>query len=385
MKFLHLGDLHLGKSLGEFDLIADQNYALDQVLALAKQEKADAVLIAGDVYDKAIPSEGAVRLFDYFLRRMSEEGLLAFVISGNHDSDERLNFGSSLFSAKGIYITSIYDGMLVKHTVTDEFGELDVWMLPFVKASVVRHFFPEEKIENYDQAVRVLLSHADIDRTKRNVLVAHQFVAGRGEDPQLAGSEGVLVQNVGLVDRIGYDCFDAFDYVALGHIHSPQKIGREEVRYSGSLLKYSFSEVTNEKSVPVVTFGQKGDVEIRLAPIKPLHDVRHLKGTLSKLLDPKNIEDPQDYIFATLTDDEIINDAMGSMQQYYPNTVKIMYDNRYSKETMQADPVEAATARPFAELISEFYKMMYGCEISEEELLLMKQVAREAGALDEAD
>lgn len=391
MKFLHLGDLHLGKTLGEFDLIEDQSYALEQVLAIAKKHAADAILIAGDVYDRAIPSEGAVRILDRFLSKASENGLKVFLISGNHDSDERLNFGSSLLEAKGIHISAIYDGTLKKQTFEDEFGEVNVWMLPFVKASVVRHYFPEEKIENYDQAVRVLLSHTEINTSKRNILVAHQFVAGRGENPQLAGSENIQIRNeeqtqsVGLVDRIGYDCFDAFDYVALGHIHSPQKVGREEVRYSGSLLKYSLSEVNNEKSVPVITVGEKGTVSIELEPLKPMRDVRHIKGKLAALLDPKNITQPQDFIFATLTDEDMIGEARGIFQQYYPNTVRIMYDNQHSREIESIDVAETAAERPFPELIADFYRKIYGCEISDEELALMMQIAGEAGAWNETD
>ena len=385
MKFLHLGDLHLGKSLGDFDLIRDQRYALEQVLKIVQEQKADAVLIAGDVYDKAVPSEAAMRLLDWFLSALAEMNIQVFMISGNHDSDERLNYGSSLFEENGIFISSVFDGTLHGRTARDAFGEVCIWMLPFVKASQVRHFYPDEKIESYEDAVRVILAHADIDPSGRNVLVAHQFVAGSSADPELAGSEGIAVQNVGLVEKIGAECFDAFDYAALGHIHSPQKVGRETVRYSGSLLKYSLSEAMNPKSVPVITLGAKGDVKVELIPLHPMRDLRHIRGPMKALLSPENVESPGDFIYATLTDEEIINDAMLIFQQVYPCTVKIDYDNSYMRQIEQVDLAEVGNHRSFSDLIADFYLQMYGNEISEEEMKIMRQAAKEAGVIDETD
>lgn len=383
MKFLHLGDLHLGKSLGDFDLIRDQRYALEQVLKIVQEQKADAVLIAGDVYDKAVPSEAATRLLDWFLSALAEMNIQVFMISGNHDSDERLNYGSSLFEENEIYISAVFDGTLYGRKVTDADGEVCVWMLPFVKASQVRHFYPDEKIESYEDAVRVILAHADIDSSQRNVLVAHQFVAGSGADPELAGSEGVAVQSVGLVEKIGADCFDAFDYVALGHIHSPQMVGRETVRYSGSLLKYSLSEAMNTKSVPVITLGAKGDVKVEMIPLYPMRDLRHIRGPMKKLLSPENVESPGDFIYVTLTDEDIINDAMQIFQQVYPNTVKIDFDNSHTRQIEHVDLSEIGNHRSFSELISDFYMQMYGSAISDEEMEIMRQAAKEAGVIDE--
>lgn len=385
MKLLHLADLHLGKSLGEFDLITDQKYILDQILELIKEEAVDVVLIAGDVYDKAIPSEAATRLLDYFLCQLAGLEVKTFMISGNHDSDERLNYGSSLFSENQIYIAAKYDGTLYKKTLEDEFGEVDLYLLPFVKASQVKHFYPEDVIESYEDAVRTILLHADIDPNRRNVLVAHQFVAGKGEDPALGGSEGAAVQSVGLVEKIGYGCFDAFDYVALGHIHSPQRVGREAVRYAGSPLKYSLSEVNNRKSVPIITIGQAGETGIALRDLKPMRDVRHIKGPMEQLLDQANVSDTEDFIYATLTDEAVINDAMGIFQQTYPNTVKIDYDNSHTRGIEQVDISKIVENKSFSELIGDFYQLMYGCGISEEEMDVMKEAAREAGVCDEAD
>ena len=385
MKLLHLGDLHLGRSLGDFDLIEDQKYILDQILKIIEKENVDGVLIAGDVYDKSIPSEAATNLLDYFLCKLSESRVQTFMISGNHDSDDRLNYGSNLFEANQIYISALYHGTLDKRTVTDEYGEVNVYLLPFVKASQVRHFYPEETIDSYDDAVRVILKHADMDVTQRNVIVAHQFVTGQSEDPALGGSEGAGTQSVGLVEKIGYDCFDGFDYVALGHIHSPQRVGRDEVRYSGSPLKYSLSEVHNAKSVPVITMGKKGEVTLELIPLKPMRNLRHIKGNLKALLEPKNMTDVEDFIYVTLTDEEIINDAMGIFQQTYPNTVKIDYDNSRTRAMEHVDISNIAENKSFSELISDFYRLIYNCEMSGEEMDYMRAAAQEAGVIDETD
>ena len=385
MKLLHIGDLHLGKSLGDFDLIGDQKYILDQILGIIKEKAVDGVLIAGDVYDKAVPSEAAMNLLDYFLSSLSRSGVSTFMISGNHDSDDRLNYGSDLFAANQIYIASKYDGTLYRRTVTDAHGEADIYLLPFVKASQVKHFFPDAEIATYDDAVRLILAHAGIDPNRRNMIVAHQFVTGRSEDPSLGGSESVGTQSVGLVEKIGYDCFDAFDYAALGHIHSPQKVGREEVRYAGSPLKYSLSEVNNAKSVPIITLEEKGNVSLELLPLRPMRDLRHIKGPMKMLLDKTNITDPDDFIYVTLTDEDAVNDAMGIFQQVYPNTVKIDYDNSHTRAIEQVDISSIAENKSFSELIGDFYRLMYQCEMSEEEMKYMKVAAQEAGMIDETD
>ena len=381
---MHIGDLHLGKSLGDFDLTKDQEYILDQLLDIVEKQKVDAVLIAGDVYDRAIPSEAATRMLDYFLSSLSQKKVYVYMVSGNHDSDERLNYGSSLFETNNIFISTKFDGNLDKQTLKVGKDEVDIYLLPFVKASQVRHFLPEAKIETYEDAVRSILDKTDIDKSRNNVIVAHQFVMGKSEDPVLSGSESLGTQSVGTVEKVGYDCFDLFDYVALGHIHAPQQVGRKEVRYSGSPLKYSLSEVNNEKSVPLITISGKGKVDIELMPIKPLRNMRHLKGKIKDLLDKANITAPEDFIYATLTDEEIVNDAMSIFQQVYQNTVKIDYDNSHTREIEQIDISKIAENKSFDELISDFYRQIYGCEISEEEMDVMKTVAREAGVLHEA-
>lgn len=385
MKLIHLGDLHLGKSLGEYDLAEDQRYILKQILQLIKKESVDAVLIAGDVYDKAVPSESATRLLDEFLCELAELGVKTFIISGNHDSDDRLNYGSELFQKNKIFISSVYQGELYHRTLMDEYGEVNVWLLPFVKASQVRHFFPDKNIRDYETAVRTVLETAGVDKSRRNILVAHQFVAGKGMDPDCAGSETAAVQSVGLVEKIGYDCFHDFDYVALGHIHAPQRIGRDEVRYCGSPLKYSLSEAGNEKSVPLITLGQKGEVRLELIPLVPKRDVRHIRGTVEELLNRENVGNTEDFIYATITDEDVINDVMGIFRQYYPNIVKIDYDNSHTREINEIDLSAGIEKKSFGELIEDFYCLMYGCEISSEEMEVMKQAAEEAGIINEAD
>ena len=384
MKIMHLGDLHIGKSLGDFDLYEDQKYILEQILNLIEEKSVDVLLIAGDVYDKAIPGEKSVQLLDYFLKRLVETGIKTYMISGNHDSDERLNFGSSLFESNNIYINSKFNGILKKYSLYDEFGELNIYLLPFVKASQVQHFFPEEKIDSYDMAVRTIIKHSDFDACKRNILVAHQFVAGK-DDPEIAGSEGLSVHNVGMVEKIGYGSLAEFDYVALGHIHSPQSVGLKHIRYCGSPLKYSLSEVNNNKSVPIITFKDKGEVLVEFAPLIPMRDIRHLRGNIKNLLDKKNISMENDFIYATLTDEDIVNDAMGIFREYYPNTVKIDYDNSHTKEIENVDITRITQNKTFDELIKDFYMQMYSCDMGEEELEIMNWAAKEAGVGNEAD
>ena len=384
MKFLHIGDLHIGKSLSDFSLIEDQKFILDSIIDIAENKKADGIFIAGDVYDRAIPSEEAVRLFDYFLRNLSAKQIMTFIISGNHDSDERLNFGSSFFEANNVYICSKFNGKLYKKVLNDKDEKINVYLLPFVKASQVKHYYPDAKIENYEDAVRTIILNEDINQDETNILVAHQFVAGKGSDTLLSGSESFAVQSVGLVEQIGTSCFDCFDYVALGHIHAPQQLGRPTLRYSGSPLKYSLNEVNNDKSVPLIST-ENGNITVELIPLKPKRDLRHIKGKMEQLLDKENIKDPDDFIYVTLTNEDFINDAIGIFRQVYPNVVRIDYDNAHTKEIEDIDITQIGKNRTFDELISDFYRIIYNCDITPEELAIMKDVAKEAGVVNETD
>ena len=384
MRFIHLGDLHIGRSLGEYDLIRDQKYLLEQILGIIEERSVDAVLIAGDVYDRALPSEAAVELLDWFISSLAEAGTDACIISGNHDSEERLNYGRSLFADRGINIVSKFDGKLTQFEREDEYGSINICLLPFIKASQVRHHYPDEEINSYNDAVKTVIAHADIDHGRRNILVAHQFVTGEG-NPSVSGSEGASVQNVGLVEKISADSIKDLDYVALGHIHSPQRVGHDNIRYSGSLMKYSLSEANSDKSVPLVTVKDKGDVEIELIPLRPMRDLRHITGRLEQLLSSENITDPDDCMYVTLTDEDMVDDAMNIVRQYYPNTVRLDYKNSHTKEIEDFElDGEIADSKSFDELISDFYMKMYGTEISSVELDIMMSVAGEAGVIHEA-
>ena len=256
--------------------------------------------------------------------------------------------------------------------------------MPFVKASQVRHFYEDAEIASYDDAVRVILEHTEIDPAQRNVLVAHQFVVGGGQAPTLGGSESVNTQTVGLVEQISCRCFDLFDYVALGHIHSAQAVGRETVRYAGSPLKYSLSEVDHTKYATLITLGAKGQVDIRLEPLTPLRELRHLKGPMKKLLE--NVTDPDDFIYATLTDEDPIDNVMNVFQRYYPRTLRIDFEQKGKGNPDEGDPVDYPLPNMgFDEILGQFYRRFYGEDIPEEEMHLMREAAKEAGILHETD
>ena len=378
MKILHLGDIHLGKNVNEFSMIEDQRYILKQIVEITKERNVDAVLIAGDVYDRAVPSEEAVKLLDWFLTGVSDMGKSVFMISGNHDSDERLQFASALLRAKKVYISGRYDGIVEHVEMEDEHGRFHVWMLPYVKASRVAHFFPDKDTSSYDAAFRTALAACELDEKERNVILVHQFVTGKSEEPILAGSESAMV-SVGTVEKIGYDCFDSFDYVAMGHIHSCQAVGRETCRYAGSPLKYSLNqkEINSQKTVPLVTFEEKGMVNIELLPLIPRREVRHLRGHLNDLL--ASAVDTEDYIYATLTDENVQFDAMARLQEVYPNVMKLDYDNRTTRAVQEDTCVDDVEGKTFEELLSEFYEWMNGSSPSEEEWKILNEVAKEAG------
>ena len=381
MRFIHLGDLHLGKNVNDFSMIEDQRYILDQIVSVAEEKQIDAVLLAGDIYDRSVPSEEAVKLFDAFLTKLAAMGKSVFAVSGNHDSDERLHFGSSLFAAKNIYINGRYDGEIPHVTVEDQHGPLHIWLLPYIKASRVGHFFPDADTSTYDKAFRVAIDHAGVDTTERNLLVLHQFVTGKTKEPELAGSE-TMVLNVGTIDKIGADCFDAFDYVAMGHIHGAQAVGRETCRYAGSMLKYSLdkNELSRTKSVPVITLGAKGDVDVELIELKPLREIRHIKGQLKDLID--SATDTEDYIYATLTDEETQFDAMARLQEVYPRVMKLDYDNRASRALGADGEGPDTEGKSFHELIGDFFQLYHGSQPNEKEWAIIEETAREAGVME---
>lgn len=381
MKFIHLGDIHLGKNVNEFSMIEDQKYILNEILEIIEKESVDAVLLAGDIYDRSVPSEEAVKLFDVFLTNMAQMGKSVFAISGNHDSDERLNFGSRLFQANKIYIAGRYDGNIECIDVEDEYGILHIWLLPYIKASRVAHYYPDGDTSSYDAAFRTAVGACDINTSERNVILVHQFVTGKSEDPELSGSENAML-SIGTIEKIGYDCFDPFDYVAMGHIHSCQAVGRETCRYAGSPLKYSLNqrEINSTKTVPVITMAEKGSVKVETFPLKPRREVRRIRGNLKDLIE--NAVDTEDYIYVTLTDEEAQFDAMARVQEVYPNTMKLDYDNAATRAIQESEGVAVVEGKSFQELIFEFYKMQNGTEPGEKEWKILEEVAREAGVIE---
>lgn len=323
MKFLHLADLHLGKRVNGFSMLEDQAHILRQILAILDDEQPDGVLIAGDVYDKSVPSVEAVGLLDGFLTELRARGVPVLLISGNHDSPERLAFGGRVMDSCGIHISPVYDGALAPVTLQDAFGPVHVWLLPFVKPAHVRRWFPDADIESYIDAVAEAVAHMDIDTAARNVLVTHQFVTGGTR----SGSEEL---SVGGTDNVDSGVFAPFDYVALGHLHGAQHIGRETIRYAGSPLKYSFSEARQHKSVTVVTLGEKGDVQVRTVALTPLRELREIRGSYDELTARSFYEHTtyrSDYLHLILTDEQDVFDAMSRLRTIYPYLMTLDYDN----------------------------------------------------------
>lgn len=358
MKFLHLADLHLGKRICERSLLDDQRFLLEQILQIVDDKSADAVLVAGDVYDRPVPPPEAVALLDGFLTALRERGVPCLLIPGNHDSDERLAFGAQLFTGAGVHLAPVFDGTLRTVTLEDTHGRVHFTLLPFLRPAQVRRFFPDVPPGDYEAAIRAVLSTVDMADGDRHVLLAHQFVTAAGASPERCDSE---LASVGTLDNVDVSAFDGFDYVALGHIHGPQRVGRETVRYAGSPLKFSFSEVHHRKSAPLVTLGAKGDVQVELVPLTPQRDLRVLRGKLSDLLDPAAWSGTKtdDFMHITLTDDAVM-DAMNKVRAVYPNTLRLDFDNALTAQTDVPElACEAVRRDPFA-LFAEFYEKQNG-------------------------
>ena len=372
MKFLHLSDLHIGKRLNEFSMLEDQKYILSQILEILDRENADGVILAGDIYDKPIPSVEAVQLFDSFLTRLADRKVPVFAVSGNHDSVERVSFGAQLMENRGVYISRVYDGTLKKIEMSDKNGEVCIWLLPFIKPSSVRHVLEEEEISTYQDALKTVMEHISVDTDKRNILVAHQFVTGASR----CESEEVLV---GGVDQVDVSLFEKFDYVALGHLHTPQHVGRETVRYCGTPLKYSFSETDQEKSVTVVELGQKGSIVIRTIPLHPIRDMRKIRGTYLEVTEKSFYEgtNTRDYLHITLTDEEDIPDGMQKLRIIYPNLMKLEYDNRRTSENRSIEGNTTGVQKTELKIFEEFFEIQNNQPMSEQQRLLVQQLIQE--------
>lgn len=376
MKFVHISDLHLGKRLNEYSLIEDQKYVLDEIVSVVDEERPDGVLVAGDVYDKSVPSAEAVQLFDEFLVKLSQRKKQVFVISGNHDSPERIAFGGRLMDASGVHLSPVYDGNVSPVTLFDEYGALNVYSLPFVKPSHVKRFYEEEEISSYTDGVATAIKHMRIDPNARNVLLSHQFVTGAA----LSGSEDEIT--VGGTDNVDASVLNDFDYVALGHIHGAQNCGNEKIRYSGTPLKYSFSELKHRKSVTVVELKAKGEAPIVYTrPLTPLREVREIRGTFAELTAPafyagKDFQ--KDYLRIVLTDEEDVVDGYAKLRQIYPNFAKLEYDNARTRSDSVIYTDENAEEKSAMELFCELFELQNNRPVNEKEAAFLKELIEQA-------
>jgi len=362
MKLIHLSDLHLGKRVNEVSMIEDQEYILHQIIRIIKEENADVVLLSGDIYDKCVPSAEAVTLFDEFLSRLAQFQVQVFAISGNHDSPERLAFGNRLMEGAGIHMSPVYNGEVAPIVLSDTYGEVNFWLLPFIKPAHVKRYYPDEGIESYTDACRVAVEKMCIDTSKRNVLLTHQFVTGAST----CESEEI---SVGGSDNVDASVFENFDYVALGHIHGPQNIGSHKIRYCGTPLKYSFSEVNHYKSVTVVELGAKGELELHTAALTPLHDMRVIRGSFAEVTDKAFYEGTatNDYLQVILTDEEDIPEAIGKLRVIYPNVMKLTYDNTRTRTNQLIDGAEDVESKSPLQLFGELYEQQNNQPMSEQQ------------------
>lgn len=369
MKFLHLADLHIGKRVNEYSMLEDQRYIFGKLLEIVEEEKPDGILLAGDIYDKTIPSAEAVELFDTLLVELSRRNIQTFVISGNHDSPERIAFGGRLMEKSGIHMSPVYDGCLTPVTLEDAYGPVHIWMLPFIKPAHVRRYYPESEIQSYTDAVRVALEQAELDSKERNILITHQFVVGaertESEDVSVGGTDGVDVS-----------LFDPFDYTALGHIHRPQNCKSEKVRYAGTPLKYSFSETKDCKSVTVVELYEKGTLQIRTIPLHPLRDMVELRGTYQELMSREfyqSTDYQEAYTHITLVDEEDIPDAVGKLRTVYHNLMKLDYDNRRTRSQVIIEGNQRVELSPY-EIFAQFYELQNNQPMEKRQQDYMKEL-----------
>ena len=352
MKIFHLADLHIGKIVNNYSMIEDQEYILNEIINYINKEAPKAIIIAGDIYDKPTPSAEAVKVFDKFLTELVTRQLVVFIISGNHDSPERLGFASSLIAHSNVYISSVFAGSPNKIQLTDEFGMINFYCLPFLKPQVVKYFYPDEAIDSYDDAIKAVIEKENIDKIERNILISHQFVIYKGDTPERSESE---IIPIGGIDSIDGTSFDAFDYVALGHLHSAQKIGRQTMRYAGSPLKYSLSEINHKKSIVMLDVNEKDDIKLTLLPLMPRREMRKVRGKLDEVIMMAEGTTTEDYVLVILTDEEIIIDANEKIRVYYPNFMKVEYENIRSQAMYAQDKIVDVENKTSMELFEEFY------------------------------
>ena len=379
MKILHLADLHLGKILQEQSLIEHQEYMLKEIIKIIKNEDIGAVLISGDVYDRSVPSAEAVNLLDNFLKILIKElKIKVFIISGNHDSKDRLGFGSKIFEDEGLYIESKYNGNLRKIEIEDEYGKLNIYMLPFIKPVEVKQYFEDDLENNYNTAINKIIKKEKINKEERNIILVHQFVTAGTVEPERSESE---ILTLGGIENVDVSNFDVYDYLAIGHVHRPQKIGRDTARYAGTMLKYSFSEINHNKTVPIIDFKEKGNIEINLKELAPIRDMREIKGPIEELLKKENYEkgNINDYIKAIITNEETVYDAIGQIRRIYPNTLKLEIRNSKTINSVEEQNLnlEKVKKKSELELFSDFYKSQNNVDLDENQKEIIKDIISE--------
>lgn len=380
MKLIHLADLHIGKRVNEFSMLEDQKYILKEILRIVDEVKPSGVLMAGDIYDKNVPAGEAVEVLDEFMTELVNRKVQLFIVSGNHDSPERLNFASRILQKNGVHIVGSFDGALRHISLNDEFGPINIYLLPFVKPAVVNRYYPNQDIESYEDAVKTVVDASRINEKERNILVVHQFITSGSWQPERSDSE---TMSIGCLDNIDASVFAAFDYVALGHLHGPQSIGRETIRYAGSPLKYSFSEARQHKSVTILELGPKGTLETKGVFPPAWRDLREIKGPLAELLrvGASFPENSQDYIRAVLTDEDEVYDAIGQLRQVYPHIMRIEFENSHSRQALDSTSVasgDVARKNPL-ELFEEFYAKQNNLEMTEEQHRIIREVLDQVG------
>jgi len=377
LKLIHLGDLHIGKTLLEQSLLEDQEYMLQEIIKIIKEKNVDGVLISGDIYDKGIPNIDAVNLLnDFLVNIVSNLKKKVFIISGNHDSKTRLNFGSKLFENQGLYIETKYTGKLKKITLLENNHNINIYMLPFIKPIEIRELFHED-ITDYNETIKYILDREILNKDETNILMAHQFVTYNNQYPETCESENI---NVGTLDNVDANLFFDFDYVALGHIHGPQRIGRDMIRYSGTMLKYSFSEINHKKSLVLIDIQNK-QLSYELIPLKPLRDLREIKGPIDELIKKENYEDTNtdDYIKAIITDEEPGYEPLARIRSVYPNTLKLEIKNSKTiNNNLELEKIEKLKEKSVLELFNDFYKYQNNIDMSDEEERIIKDIIKDS-------
>lgn len=377
MKILHTSDLHIGKYIGTYDLKEDTEYVLNQVVDTAIRERVEVVLISGDVFDRPNPSEEAIKMYVSFLKELLDKNIKVIAISGNHDSGIRLSAYKAILG-KGYFVEGEFNSPMRKVSLNDEYGPVNFYMLPFFTPFIVKSNLKLEKeLENYDLAMDEIIKRENIDTSQRNIILAHQFVAGfkfGGSEEDFSYSNGDE-KNVAGVGIISLDKFQNFDYVALGHIHKPQKISRETIRYSGSLLKYKTSEIDGpDKSVVIIDLKEKGNIEVKLDPIKPLHPFVKIEGLLSELTNTNPNEN--DYVYLIVDDDKTPIEAKNKLTPYYKRIVDIEFPNDTLQQKMNLD-TSLADKRPI-DFICEYYREKTNKDLDEENKKLLAEIFIEA-------